>query len=150
MIDCFALAYAVKGFYDASLAMVVSPNKGETAVCGCYCTRVMAMRMCEVLARLWVGVRVLLALIVHYLQGNFCLCNRIKFNVFFINFSKQIQQRTCIGKIFARWRLAIAITSLNITRNTFIVKTSQSCNGYIYIYIYRFVYIYIYIYNIVI
>ena len=72
----------------------------------------MAVRMREVLARLWVGVCVPLALSLYYFQ-----CNSIKFNLFFINYrishiSKQIKQRTCIGKIFVRWHLAIAITSL--------------------------------------
>ena len=49
----------------------------------------------------------------HYFQ-----CNRIKFNLFlsitvFHDILKQIQQRLRIGKIFARWHLAIAITSIN-------------------------------------
>ena len=39
-------------------------------------------------------------------------------SIYFINYcishiSKQIKQRTRIGKIFARWHLAIAITSLS-------------------------------------
>ena len=39
-------------------------------------------------------------------------------SIYFINYcishiSKQIKQRTCIGKIFAGWHLAIAITSLS-------------------------------------
>ena len=46
----------------------------------CHCPRDMAMRMREVLARLWVGVGVPLALSLHYFQ-----CDRIKFNLFFIN-----------------------------------------------------------------
>ena len=50
----------------------------------------------------------------HYFQ-----CNRIKFNLSFINYwiswhSNQIQQRARIGKIIARWHLAIARTSLLI------------------------------------
>ena len=32
----------------------------------------------------------------------------------FHDISKQVQQRTRIGKIFARWHLAIAITSKNM------------------------------------
>ena len=78
----------------------------------------MAMRMREVLARLWVGVCVPLAL----------SCTIFKVILFFayalelssIYFSsiavfqeipKQIQQRANIGKIFALWHLAIAVTS---------------------------------------
>ena len=44
---------------------------GETAVCGCHCRRDMAVCMREVLARLWAGVCVPLALRLHYFQGNF-------------------------------------------------------------------------------
>ena len=71
------------------------------------------MRMREVLARPWVGVCVFLVLSLHYFQ-----CNRIKFNLFlsitvFHDIFKQIQQRLRIVKIFARWHLAIAITSIN-------------------------------------
>ena len=43
-------------------AMLMSPNKGETAVHGCHCPGDMAVRMREVLARPWVGVFVPLAL----------------------------------------------------------------------------------------
>ena len=72
-----------------------------------------AVRMRKVLARPWVGVCVFLVLSLHYFQ-----CNRIKFNLFlsitvFHDIFKQIQQRLRIGKIFARWHLAIAITSIN-------------------------------------
>ena len=42
--------------------MLMSPNKGETAVHGCHCQGDMAVRMREVLARSWVGVCVPLAL----------------------------------------------------------------------------------------
>ena len=71
----------------------------------------MAVRKREVLARPWVCVCVPLALSLHYFQ-----CTRIKLNLFSLNtvfhdMSKQIQQRAPIGKIFARWHLAIAITS---------------------------------------
>ena len=46
--------------------------------------RDMAVRMREVLARPWVGVRVPLAVSLHCLH---CFqCNRIKFNLFFINY----------------------------------------------------------------
>ena len=36
--------------------MLMSPIKGETAVHGCHCLHGMAVRMREVMARLWVGV----------------------------------------------------------------------------------------------
>ena len=36
--------------------MIMSPNKGETVVHGSHCPRDMAVRMREVLARLWFGV----------------------------------------------------------------------------------------------
>ena len=42
--------------------MLMSPNKGETAVHGCHCPDDKAMRMDEVLTRPWVGVCVPLAL----------------------------------------------------------------------------------------
>ena len=42
--------------------MLMSPNKGETAVHGCHCPDDKAMRMHEVLTRPWVGVCVPLAL----------------------------------------------------------------------------------------
>ena len=93
-----------------AFATLVGPNKGETAVCGCHCPRDIAVRMSEVLARPWVCVCVPLALSLLYFQ-----CNRIKLNLFssntvFHDISK-IQQRALIGKTFARWHLAIAITS---------------------------------------
>ena len=93
-----------------AFATLVGPNKGETAVCGCHCPRDIAVRMSEVLARPWVCVCVPLALSLLYFQ-----CNRIKLNLFssntvFHDISK-IQQRALIGKIFARWHLAVAITS---------------------------------------
>ena len=47
-------------------AVPISPNKGETAVHGCHCPGDMALRICEVLVRLWVGVCVLLALSLSY------------------------------------------------------------------------------------
>ena len=47
-------------------AMPISPNKGETAAHGCHCPVDMAVRMREILARLWVGVCVLLALSLSY------------------------------------------------------------------------------------
>ena len=46
--------------------MPIGPNKGETAVHGCYCPVDMAVRMREILARLWMGVCVLLALSLSY------------------------------------------------------------------------------------
>ena len=44
-------------------AMLMSPNKGETAVHGYHCPRDMTVRMREVMARPWVGVCVPLGLI---------------------------------------------------------------------------------------
>ena len=93
-----------------AFATLVGPNKGETAVCGCHCPRDIAVCMSEILARTWVCVCVPLALSLFYFQ-----CNRIKINLFssntvFHDISK-IQQRALIGKIFARWHLAIAINS---------------------------------------
>ena len=45
--------------------------RAPTAVCGCHCPRDMVVRMLEVLAWLWAGVCVPLALSLHYFQGNF-------------------------------------------------------------------------------
>ena len=42
--------------YYYGYAMLMSPNKGETAVHDCHCPGDMAVRMREVLARPWVGV----------------------------------------------------------------------------------------------
>ena len=44
----------------------------------------------------------------------------------FHDISKQIQQRTRIGKIFARWHLAIAITSIFYKRD---MSCFSGCNG---------------------
>ena len=44
----------------------MSPNKGGTAVHGCHCPGDMAVRMREVLVRLWVSVCVPLALSLSY------------------------------------------------------------------------------------
>ena len=66
-----ALASAVKSLWYTGIfpvhwpdgyAMLISPNKGETAVHGCHCPGDMAVRMREALARPWVGVCVLLQL----------------------------------------------------------------------------------------
>ena len=65
------LALAVKGLlytgFPRSLtdgyAMLMSPNKSETALHGCHCPCDMAVRMCGVMARPWVGLSVALALI---------------------------------------------------------------------------------------
>ena len=43
--------------------MLMGPSKGEKAVDGFHCQRDTAVRMCEVIARRWVGVCVPLALI---------------------------------------------------------------------------------------
>ena len=65
------LALAVKGLlhtgFPRSLtdgyAMLMSPNKSETALHGCHCPCDMAVRMRGVMARPWVGLSVALALI---------------------------------------------------------------------------------------
>ena len=44
-------------------AMLMSPSKGETTARGCHCPCDMAVCICEVMARPWVGVCVPLALI---------------------------------------------------------------------------------------
>ena len=77
----------------------------------------MAVCMHEVLAWPWVGVCVPLALCLHYFQRN-----RIKFNLFssitvFHKFLDKFNSAH-IGKIFARWHLAIAITSIGETKIT--------------------------------
>ena len=46
--------------------MLMSPDKGETAVHGCHCPSDMAVCMREVLARPWIGVCVSLALRMSY------------------------------------------------------------------------------------
>ena len=52
--------------------MLMSPNKGETPpVHGCQCPRDMAVRMCEVLTRPWVGVCVPLALSLSHINEPF-------------------------------------------------------------------------------
>ena len=45
-------------FLPDGCAMLMRPNKAETAVHGCHCPGDMAVRMRKVLARPWVGVRV--------------------------------------------------------------------------------------------
>ena len=71
----FTLASAVKSLWYAGIfpvhspdgyAMLMSPNKGETAVHGCHCPGNMAVRMRELLVRPWVGVCVPLALSLSY------------------------------------------------------------------------------------
>ena len=76
----------------------------------------MAMRMREVLARLWVGVCVPLALSCTIFKVIFAYAFELSSIYFssiavFQDIPKQIQQRANIGKIFARWHLAIAVTS---------------------------------------
>ena len=78
---------AVKGLRDTSFPRSsISPNKGETVVNGYHCLRDMAVRMREVLARPWFGLCVPLALSCFIFYGNFGLCYRIYFNLFFINY----------------------------------------------------------------
>ena len=43
-------------FLIQPIATLVDPDNGETAVCGCHCSRDMTVRIYEVLARPWVGV----------------------------------------------------------------------------------------------
>ena len=71
----FTLASAVKSLWYAEIfpvhspdgyAMLMSPNKGETAVHGCHCLGNMAARMRELPVRPWVGVCVPLALSLSY------------------------------------------------------------------------------------
>ena len=57
-VTFIALAYV----NEIGFAMLMSPNKGETAVHGCHCLGHMAVRVCEVLARPCVGIYVPLAL----------------------------------------------------------------------------------------
>ena len=45
-------------FLPNGYPMLMRPNKAETAIHGCHCPGVMAVRMRKVLARPWVGVRV--------------------------------------------------------------------------------------------
>ena len=57
----FTAEASAKHSFDPT-AMLMSPNKGETAVNGCHCPGDMAVCMREVLARPWVDVCVPLAL----------------------------------------------------------------------------------------
>ena len=45
-------------FLPDGYAMLMRPNKAETAIHGCHCPGDIAVRMRKVLARPWVGVRV--------------------------------------------------------------------------------------------
>ena len=60
-MGCFALASAVKGRLHSALfqpygyALLMRPDKTETAVRGCHCLGDMAVRLRKVLARRWVG-----------------------------------------------------------------------------------------------
>ena len=68
--ECFTFASAVIGLWNTGspglrpdgYAMVMSPNKGGTAVHGCHYPDDIAVRMHEVLVRPWVGVCMPLAL----------------------------------------------------------------------------------------
>ena len=101
-----------------------APNKGRTAVCSCHCQRDTAVPMREVLAWPWVGVCVPLALVCTSFNAIELRSIYFFINYLFYDISKQIQQRARIGKIFARWHLAIAITSLQ-----FIFFSKQPFNG---------------------
>ena len=71
----------------------------------------MAVRMRKVLARPWVVVCVPLALSLHSNANelnSICLSSITVFH----DISKQSQQCVRIGKIFTRWHLTIAITSI--------------------------------------
>ena len=62
-------------FLPDGYAILMKPNKAETAVHGCHCPSDMAVRMRKVLARPWVGVRVchlLLLLLVSFCLFVFC------------------------------------------------------------------------------
>ena len=77
----------------------------------------MAVRMREVLARLWVGVCETLALICTIFKVIFVYAIELSSIYFwsiavFQDIPKQIQQGANIDKIFARWHLAIAVTSI--------------------------------------
>ena len=75
----------------------------------------MAVRVREVMARSWVGVCVPLSISLHHFQVIFV--NTIELSSIYFSsikefdISKQIQQHSRIGKIFAHWHLAIAIAS---------------------------------------
>ena len=70
--ECFAIISAVtERAFNTRLrpfarsddyAMLMSPNKGKASVHGCHCPNDVALSMPEVMARLWVGVGVSLAL----------------------------------------------------------------------------------------
>ena len=73
-------------------------------------TRLIRLRMREVLARPWIGVCV--PLVSSLAISKVIFANVIELSsIYFSSISKQIQQRAPIGKIFARWHLAIAIIS---------------------------------------
>ena len=73
------LAYPVH--YPTDFATLVCPTTGKIVVCGTHCPRGMGVRMREVLACLWVGGFVPLALSLYYFQ-----CSQIKFTLFFISY----------------------------------------------------------------
>ena len=57
-------------FLPDGYAMLMKPNKAETAVHGCHCPGDMAVRMRKVLARLWVGVRVCHLFLLFFIGGH--------------------------------------------------------------------------------
>ena len=76
VLFCFFQKYSLCTDVD-SYAMLMTPNKGKTAVRGCHCPGDMAVRMREVLARPWVGVCLPLALSLSY-PGVCCILEFLK------------------------------------------------------------------------
>ena len=70
-----------------------------------------APRIREVLVRPWVGVCVPLLYVCNIFNAIELSSIHFSSITVFHDISKQIQQRARIGKIFARWHLAIALTS---------------------------------------
>ena len=87
-----------------------APVRAKTAVCGCHYPRATA-RACM---RYWPGSGLVYRCPLLYVCTifNAIELSSIYFSTItvFHEISTQIQQRACIGKIFARWHLAIATT----------------------------------------
>ena len=56
--------------------MLMRPNKAETAVHGCHCPDVMAVRMRKALTRPWVGVRVCHLLLLSFYENSITFADR--------------------------------------------------------------------------